>query len=173
MKRVQAIRRRAAVRAVCALAVLLAAGGFAPAARAQMEGQTIKNFRLPEYDSEGRLQHQLYGETATFLKDNIIQLTGLKIEVFNRGEVVARVFSPDCAYAPTQKKAASKDHIRIVTGLGVVTGDGFAWNGQNAQFQIFNNAKVVLDSSANGAVALPEASAPLKDIEIPPEALEP
>ena len=60
-----------------------------------------------------------------------------------------------------------------MTGLGVVTGDGFAWNGQNAQFQIFNNAKVVLDSSANGAVALPEASAPLKDIEIPPEALEP
>ena len=174
MKRLQPIiRRRGAVRAACALAVLLAADGFASAARAQMVGQTIKNFRLPEYDSSGRLQHQLYGETATFLPDNIIQLTGLKIEVFAAGEVVARVFSPECAYAPTQKKAASKDHIRIVSGMGVVTGDGFAWNGENAQFQIFHNAKVVLDSSSGGTVAVPEASIPLPDIEIPIEAREP
>lgn len=153
--------------AALTLAALLAA---APAALAQMQGQTIKNFRLPEYNSDGTLQHQLYGETATFLADNIIQLTGLKIEIFNKGEVVARVFSPECAYAPTQKKAASKDHIRIVTGRGIVTGDGFAWNGENAQFQIFRNAKVVLDAGFDEAIAAPEAIEPLKDIEIPPEA---
>ena len=163
------IRCRAAA-AVLALAAVLAAPFAAPA---QMQGQTIKNFRLPEYDSEGRLQHQLYGETATFLADNIIQLTGLKIEIFSKGEVAARVFSPDCAYAPTQKKAASKDHIRIVTDRGIVSGDGFAWNGENAQFQIFRNAKVVLDASLDQAIALPEATAPLDDIEIPPEALNP
>lgn len=150
-------------------AVLLAAA----TAHAQMQGQTIKNFRLPEYDSEGRLQHQLYGETATFLADNIIQLTGLKIEIFSRGAVAARVFSPECAYAPTQKKAASKDHIRIVTDLGIVSGDGFAWNGENAQFQIFRNAKVVLDAGLDTAIAAPEATAPLDDIEIPPEARNP
>ena len=155
-----------------AWAVALAVAIAAPA-RAQMQGQTIKNFRLPEYDSEGRLQHQLYGETATFLADNIIQLTGLKIEIFSKGEVAARVFSPDCAYAPTQKKAASKDHIRIVTDRGIVSGDGFAWNGENAQFQIFRNAKVVLDAGLDQAIAMPEATAPLEDIEIPPEALNP
>lgn len=156
--------------AALALAAALAA---APAALAQMQGQTIKNFRLPEYGSDGRLQHQLYGETATFLADNIIQLTGLKIEIFNEGEVVARVFSPECAYAPTQKKAASKDHIRIVTGRGIVTGDGFAWNGENAQFQIFHNAKVILDASLDEALSEPAASEPLEDIAVPPEAQNP
>ena len=163
------IRCRAAA-AVLALAAVLAAPFAAPA---QMQGQTIKNFRLPEYNSDGTLQHQLYGETATFLADNIIQLTGLKIEIFNEGEVVARVFSPECAYAPTQKKAASKDHIRIVTGRGIVTGDGFAWNGQNAQFQIFNNAKVILDSSLDEALSEPAAPEPLEDIALPPEVQNP
>ena len=155
------------------LALVAAALFAASAAHAQMQGQTIKTFRLPEYDSDGLLQHQLYGETATFLADNIIQLTGLKIEIFSKGTVVARVFSPECAYAPTQKKAASKDHIRIVTDQGIVTGDGFAWNGENAQFQIFRNAKVVLDAGLDKAIAMPEATAPLDDIDIPPEARNP
>lgn len=134
-------------------------------ARAQMEGQTIKNFRLPEYNAEGLLEHQLYGETATFLQDGIIQLSGLKIEIFNKGSVAARVYSPECAYAPSRKMAASKDHIRIVTERGIVTGDGFAWNGENAQFQIFKNAKVVLDSRADQVIVAPESVEPMKDIE--------
>jgi hypothetical protein len=60
--------------------------------------------------------------------------------------VTARIFSPECAYDPNRKRAASKAHIRIVTEKAVLTGDGFAWNGENEQFQIFKNAKVVLDS---------------------------
>jgi hypothetical protein len=33
----------------------------------------------------------------------------------------------------------------VVTEKAVLTGDGFAWNGETEQFQIFQNAKVVLD----------------------------
>ncbi len=113
-------------------------------ALAQLEGQAVKGFRLPEYDEDGKLKQQLYGETATFLPDGIIQLTGLKIEIFRRGEVTARIYSPACAYDPNRKRAASKEHIRIVTEKAVLTGDGFAWNGENEQFQIFQNAKVML-----------------------------
>jgi hypothetical protein len=129
---------------------ILAAAVFAAAVAgpvaAQIEGQAVKGFRLPEYDADGKLKQQLYGETATFLQDGIIQLTGLKIEIFRDGQVTARIFSPECAYDPNRKRAASKAHIRIVTEKAVLTGDGFAWNGENEQFQIFKNAKVVLDS---------------------------
>ena len=124
----------------------LAAGlWLAPLAFAQLAGQTVKGFRLPEYDEDGKLKQQLYGETATFLQDGIIQLTGLKIEIFRKGEVMARVYSSVCAYDPARKRAASKQHIRVVTEKAVLTGDGFAWNGETEQFQIFQNAKVTLD----------------------------
>lgn len=138
-----------------ALAVL----GGALAASAQLEGQAVKGFRLPEYDENGKLKQQLYGETATFLQDGIIELTGLKIEMFNKGEVSARIFSPLCAYDPNRKRAASKEHIRIVVEKGVLTGDGFAWNGENQQFQIFKNAKVTLDGQMDVSLLAPTPAA--------------
>ena len=146
--------RRAVLGGGAALVVL----GWALAASAQLEGQAVKGFRLPEYDADGKLKQQLYGETATFLADGIIQLTGLKIEIFNKGEVTARVYSPLCAYDPTRKRAASKDHIRIVVEKGVLTGDGFAWNGENQQFQIFKNAKVTLDGRMDSGLLAPRAA---------------
>ena len=129
-------------RALLAAAVF---GGWTALAGAQLEGQTVKGFRLPEYDADGKLKQQLYGQTATFLADGIIQLTGLKIELFRKGEVTARIYSSLCAYDPQRKRAASPQHIRVVTEKAVLTGDGFAWNGETEQFQIFRNARVVLD----------------------------
>ena len=139
----------------CAAAGWLVCGALSSAS-AQLEGQTVKGFRLPEYDEAGTLKQQLYGETASFLPDGIIQLTGLKIEIFNNGEVTARVFSPRCAYDPTRKRAASKEHIRVVTEKAVLTGDGFAWNGENEQFQIFKNAKVMLDGEMDPSILAPK-----------------
>lgn len=144
-------------RAIFAAAAL---AGAAAASAQMLEGQAVKGFRLPEYDADGKLKQQLYGETATFLPDGIIQLTGLKIEIFNKGEVTARVYSPLCAYDPNRKRAASKDHIRIVVEKGVLTGDGFAWNGENQQFQIFQNAKVTLDGQMDMSLAAPKPAAP-------------
>ena len=143
-------------------AVAVAAGlGLATGAWAQLEGQTtVKGFRLPEYDADGKLKQQLYGETATFLQDGIIQLTGLKIEIFREGEVTARIYSPNCAYDQERKRAASKDHIRIVTEKAVLTGDGFAWNGENEQFQIFKNAKVTLDGQMDKNLVAPAPASP-------------
>ena len=144
---------RNSIFAIVAVWVVL---GWASVAPAQLEGQSVKGFRLPEYDENGKLKQQLYGETATFLQDGLIQLTGLKIEVFREGEVMARVFSPLCAYDPNRKRAASKDHIRIVTEKAVLTGDGFAWNGENEQFQIFKNAKVTLDGQMDQSLVAPQ-----------------
>ena len=147
---------RNSIFAIVAVWVVL---GWASVAPAQLEGQSVKGFRLPEYDENGKLKQQLYGETATFLQDGLIQLTGLKIEVFREGEVMARVFSPLCAYDPNRKRAASKDHIRIVTEKAVLTGDGFAWNGENEQFQIFKNARVTLDGQMDTSLVAPKPAA--------------
>jgi hypothetical protein len=152
-------------RAVAAAGLWLAAAG---GAAAQLEGQAVKGFRLPEYDEAGKLKQQLFGETATFLADGIIQLTGLKIELFREGDVTARIYSPDCAYDPNRKRAASKEHIRIVTAKAVLTGDGFAWNGENQQFQIFKNAKVTLDGQLDDKLLAPQPAPPAAEPSAPP-----
>lgn len=161
MKSFSAIFRLGWVSAALVAALLPAS------AAAQLAGQPIRNFRLPvEYDEEGRPLQQVRGESATFLPDGIIQLSGLSIEIFSKGALAATVTSPECTYAPAQKKAAGKESIRIVTEKGVVTGDGFAWNGENQQFQIFQNVRVVLDPNLQESIVDPEASEPLPDIDV-------
>ena len=133
----------------------LAAGAWAQ----QLEGSTVKGFRLPEYDEQGRLVQELRGETATFLPEGIIRLTGLQIEFFREGQVSARVQSPECAFDRERQRAASKEHIRIVAEQAVLTGDGFAWNGENKQFQIFKNAKLTMDSQIESGLLAPRPEA--------------
>ncbi len=136
-------RRRAARLLAAAVLLLLAV----PAARAQLAGQEVRGFTLPEYDEDGNLRQELYGETATLLDGGLMQLSGLRIEFFDQGRLAARVRAPECALDQLAKRAASRSHIRIVTDKGVLSGDGFAWNGENEQFQIFQNVRVVLDAT--------------------------
>ena len=133
-----------------------------PLAFAQVEGQAVTGFRLPEFDEDGKLKQQLYGETATFLPGGSILLTGLKIEIFRKGEATARIYSPECAYDPNRKLAASTNHIRIVVEKAVLTGDGFKWNGTNEQFRIDQNVKVTLAGDMNIDVLAPKPAAGAK-----------
>ena len=150
----QASGRRGAHRARLGLVIALAALLLLVwNASAQLAGQAVRGFTLPEYDDEGRLKQELYGETATLLEGGLMQLAGLRIEFYDKGELTARVFAPECALDQVGKKAASRSHIRIITDKGVLTGDGFAWNGENEQFQIFQNVRVVIDASDPGIAA--------------------
>jgi len=151
------------------LVLAAALGMLAAAAGAQVEGQAVKGFRLPEFDADGKLKQQLYGETATFLQDGSILLTGLKIEMFRKGEVTARIYSPECAYDPNRKLAASTNHIRIVVQKAVLTGDGFKWNGTNEQFRIDQNVRVTLDADLDADVLAPQ---PAAGADTPPAAAE-
>jgi len=69
-------------------------------------------------------------------------------------------------YDPNRKRAASKDPVRIVTEKAVLTGDGFAWNGENQQFQIFQNAKLTVDGQVDKRLIMPQpAEAPAEEEE--------
>jgi len=156
-------RRRAAHLLLAAAALLLLA---APAAHAQLAGQEVRGFTLPEYDVDGNLRQELFGETATLLEGGLMQLSGLRIEFFDRGKLSARVRAPECALDQLAKRAASRSHIRIVTDKGVLSGDGFAWNGENEQFQIFQNVRVVIDTS-DPAIAQQLGGPAPADAEVP------
>ena len=48
----------------------------------------------------------------------------------------------------------------------VLTGDGFAWNGENQQFQIFQNAKLTVDGQVDKRLIMPQpAEAPAEEEE--------
>jgi hypothetical protein len=125
---------------------ILATMLLALAARAQQAdtGQTITGFRVPEYDDNGKLKTELFGDTARVLPDGVIEITQLKIDVYNKGQVDMTVTAPKCAYNQKEGLAKSDSDVRIARENMVVTGVGFTWTGQNERFEILSKAKVVL-----------------------------
>lgn len=115
------------------------------------EEPLILGFRLPEYDAEGRLRRQATGDTARFLQDGLLEVTGLVLSLYEEGELMLVARSPRCVYDQGKQRAASREPLRVVTDTAVLTGDGFAWNGEAEQFQIFENARLVIDTTAYDA----------------------
>jgi len=111
----------------------------------------IQGFRLPEYDDEGRLERQATGETARFLQDGLLEVTGLELSLYEEGELALVATSPRCVYDQGKQRAASREPLRVVTDTAILTGDGFAWNGEAEQFQIFDHARLVIDTAAYDA----------------------
>jgi hypothetical protein len=121
---------------VCALCACLAV-------QAQ-EGQTLAGFSVPEYDREGNMTSQLFGDYAEFMPGGEVKITNLKIEFYEDNEVDMRVMAPACKYFEKDKQAESDGDVRIARGNMVVTGTGFKWNARDEKLEIYNDSKVVL-----------------------------
>ena len=148
------------IRGVIGLFVLLATAAMAPAAGTNDELQ-IKGFRVPEYDDEGNMTSQIFGDFAKGLPDGFIQVEGLTME-FYKGSLSnrvtdMRVTAPRCLLHRGKKAAVSDSDVRIVRGEAmVVTGTGFMWNNNEQLLMIMSNSKVVLRNvSMDKGVATP------------------
>ena len=126
------------------IGIILAAGFVLAAVAADTDVQTLSGFRVPEYDEEGNMKSQLFGDLAQFLPNGIVRISNLKIEFYKGEDVDMRVTSPECDYGEKTKEAESESSVRIARGNMVVTGKGFTWKSNKERLVIRSDAKVVL-----------------------------
>jgi hypothetical protein len=112
---------------------------------------TIQGFRVPEYDDQGNMTSQIFGDFAKGMPDGFIEVQGLTMEFYKGNAsnrvVDMRVTSPRCLLNREKKGAVSDSDVRIVRGDAmVVTGRGFLWNNNDQLLMIMTNSKVVLKS---------------------------
>lgn len=114
---------------------------------AQMQpGMEAGGFRLPDYAEDGTLKSQLFGEYARALSNDLIEIRGLRIEMYKDGQVETRVTSPHCLYDHVRQAAGSTSSVRITRGEVVITGDDYAYSPKRQRFEIHTNARVVLSN---------------------------
>jgi lipopolysaccharide export system protein LptC len=106
--------------------------------------QTLTSFRVPEFDEQGRMKSQIFGDFAEVLPDGVIKITKLTMEFYTGSNVDMRVTAPRCIYDKERGGAASDSEVKIVRDNMEVTGVGFAWNARREKFQIFKQVRVVL-----------------------------
>ena len=111
-------------------------------------GMEVSGFRVPDYDDQGQLRAQLYGEHAMVLEDREVEITNLKIEMYKDGKVAMTVFSPYCFFNMETRQVRSEGRVLIESGLMTVVGRGFTWSAKAGRFEILHDSKVLLKQSA-------------------------
>ena len=123
---------------------ILAAGGWVGSAQ-NTDQQVITGFRVPEYDEQGKMKNQLFGDYAKIPVTGPIELQQLKYEIYGTGtQAEMRITAPLCFYDRERGAAHSDGAVRIAREDMVITGVGFDFNRYDERMVIHNQAKVVL-----------------------------
>jgi hypothetical protein len=115
-------------------------------------GMEISGFRVPDYDDQGQLRAQLYGEYAKVLEEGDVEITNLKIEMYKDGEVAMTVFAPRCIYNRETRQAHSNGDVLIESGLMTVVGRGFTWSAEAGRFEIMHDSRVLVKEAAQAGM---------------------
>lgn len=126
--------------AVCLLLALLA-----PVVQAQMKGVEVSAFRVPEYDGQGVMTSQLFGDRAEVGENGEVNITGLRIEFYKGGKTVMEVASPYCFYNQKTREAHSDAPIAADMERVHVRGQGFFLKPGESTVRILNDSRVTIE----------------------------
>ena len=107
----------------------------------------IRDFRVPEYDANGVLKSEIFGDVAKPLPDNKIAITGLRIVMYKGKEPDAVLTAAHCTVDRKDKNAFSNAEMKIVHGNVTITGKGFRWSSENQRIEILNKFHMVMTGS--------------------------
>lgn len=131
-------------RVLVGLLLALALGGGGEPVEAQLTGQTIREFEVPEFDRDNRLRYRLFGEFARVLENGTVDITEMRVDFYDaERQVEMRVTADHCVYDRRRRQAESEGPIRIARDNMVITGKGFRWQADDGRFEINEDAKVV------------------------------
>jgi len=126
-------------------AVMMALAVWACCGFAQLASMgEIKDFRVPEFDANGVLKSEIFGDVAKPVSDNLIRITGLRIIMYKNKEVEATLTSEHCTVDRKSRDAFSNADVKIVRGNVVITGKGFRWGAETQRIEILNKFHMVM-----------------------------
>jgi len=114
-------------------------------AMAQDAGMEISGFRVPEYDRDGAMISQLFGEHAEIKSGGDVKITGLRIEFYKDDAVFMEVKSPYCFYNQKSREAHSDAPVTADMNQVHVSGRGFLVKPGEDVVQVLDESRVVIE----------------------------
>lgn len=112
---------------------------------AQIEGMEISGFRVPEYNEQGEMTSQLFGDRAVTGKDDSVKIDGVRVEFYKDGEVFLHAESPYCFYEREEGVARSDAPVRAEMEGMVLTGNGFELQAGDRTVHVLENCRVEIN----------------------------
>lgn len=108
----------------------------------------VTGFRVPEYDGQGVMTSQLFGDRAEMEGGGEIKITGLRVEFYKEGKTVVTVTSPYCFYNQKTREAHSDAPVAADMERMQMRGRGFLLQSSNSAVRVFNDSKVTIKDVA-------------------------
>jgi len=113
-------------------------------------GMEVAGIRAPYYDDAGILKAELFGEQAKVLADGSVDITNLRIDIYENDRVTITVFAPQCFVVTGTSAdgggftAHSGGDVLITLDQGMITGRGFRFSSESSRFEILDDARVLV-----------------------------
>lgn len=113
-------------------------------------GMEAAGFRSPYLDEEGNLVAQVYGGYAKVLEGGVLDVSNLRIDVYDKGTVVMTVYAPQCFLSLVEKEersillVESEGHVLVEMEQMTVYGRGFRFSSEKNRFEILSESKVLV-----------------------------
>ncbi|MBI5686162.1 MAG: hypothetical protein HZC54_13900 [Verrucomicrobia bacterium] len=106
---------------------------------------SLQGFTVPEYDANGQLIWQMFGDSARVeLVGGRVEVQGMRLEFYQKGSLDATMRSPVCLFDRGSKTASSDEAVEIVATNMMVTGKGFDWNSNDSRMRIRSDATMTI-----------------------------
>lgn len=117
---------------------------FALCVNAQEPGMEVSGFRVPEYDENGVMTSQLFGDKAEMQGGGVIKIIGVRAEFYRDGTTFMTVTSPYCFYDQSARKASSDSSVAADMEGVRLRGKGFELSADDRVVQIQHDSRVVI-----------------------------
>jgi lipopolysaccharide export system protein LptA len=111
---------------------------------AQEPGAEVSGFRVPEYDANGVMTSQLFGDKAEMQGGGVIQIIGVRAEFYRDGETFMTVTSPTCFYNQSERTATSDAAVAADLEGVRLRGTGFELSADERVVQVKKDSRVVI-----------------------------
>ncbi len=117
-------------------------------------GDGIEGINIPYYDDDNVLRAKLYGGYARLMEDEVVEVTDIRIDVYDDEQVIMTIYAPQCFAA--LEDTDGKKMLRIRSDGDVliemeqmsVVGKGFTFTSERNKFEILSYSRVFIRESA-------------------------
>lgn len=111
---------------------------------AQELDMEISGFRVPEYDEQGKMTSQLFGDHAEIDQGGDVSITGVRMEFYREDETFMTVESPTCLY--NQKTQIARSDATVFADMDglQLRGRGYRLNAAKRTVKLFADSEVTI-----------------------------
>lgn len=120
------------------------AQSFTPAASSALQ---VEGIRVPEFDTDGTLKSEFFGDSARPMENGLVELTNLRLNFYKQGRLNGFILTPRCIYDKNAKVVFSNADVTMRQGDVLISGTGFRWFQETQVVEILNRCSLIVNNA--------------------------